>query len=244
MCKDKVAIITGAAGRGMGRSIALTLAREGASVIVNYRTSEESARAIVAHIEDRGGDAMAVQADVFEADSCKRLVDETLARFGQVDICIVGPGGGWHPESLDRLDPDAALEDVRCELAPLYHLMPLVLPGMYERGWGRLVGIAMLPPYNSPAYAYNVAKAARAQALLLARDEAWRNGVTVNVVGPGPVPEIESLDQAIEQCDHGPAWQERATTSPQDVAEGVAFLCSEAGRFISGCELPYLFRGS
>lgn len=146
MCRDKVAIVTGAAGRGMGRSIALTLARERARVVVNYRTSEESAQAIVAHIKSRGGDAMAVQADVFEADGCRRLVDETLARFGQVDICIVGPGGGWHPEPLDRLDPDAALEDVRHELAPLYHLMPLVLPGMYEWGWGRLVGIAMLPP--------------------------------------------------------------------------------------------------
>jgi 3-oxoacyl-[acyl-carrier protein] reductase len=243
MCKDKVAVVTGAAGKGMGRSIALTLAREGARVVVNYRTSEESAQAIVAHVESRGGDAMAVQADVFEADGCRRLVDETLARFGQVDICVVGPGGGWHPEPVEQLDPAAALEDVRRELSPLYHLMGLVLPGMYERRWGRLIGIAMLPPYDSPAYAYNVAKAARAHALRLARDEAWRNGVTVNIVGPGPVPEIESLAQAIEQCDHGPAWLERATTSPQDVAEGVAFLCSGAGRFISGCELPYLFRG-
>jgi NAD(P)-dependent dehydrogenase (short-subunit alcohol dehydrogenase family) len=244
MSKGKVAIVTGAAGQGMGRSIALTLAREGARVVINYRTSEESARAIVAHIESRGGEACAAQADVFEADGCKRLVDETLARFGQVDICIVGPGGGWHPESLDRLDPGVALQDVRSELSPLYHLMPLVLPGMYDREWGRLIAIAMLSPYNCPAYAYNAAKAARAQALLLARDEAWRHGVMVNVVGPGPVPEIESLDQAIEQCDHGPAWLERATASPQDIAEGVAFLCSEAGRFISGCELPYLFRGS
>lgn len=205
MRKGKVAIVIGAAGRGMGRSIALTLAREGARVVVNYRTSEESAQAIIAHIEGRGGDAMAVQADVFEGDGCKRLVDETLARFGQVDICIVGPGGGWHPQPAERLDPAAALEDVRREMAPLYHLMGLVLPGMYERQWGRLIGIAMLPPYNSPAYAYNTAKAARAHALLLARDEAWRNGVTVNIVGPGPVPEIESLAQAIEQCDHGPA---------------------------------------
>jgi NAD(P)-dependent dehydrogenase (short-subunit alcohol dehydrogenase family) len=102
----------------------------------------------------------------------------------------------------------------------------------------------MLPPYNSPAYAYNAGKAARAHALLLARDEAWRNGVTVNVIGPGPVSEIATFEGAVEQCDHGPAWQERTTTSPQDVAEGVAFLCSEAGRFISGCELPYLFRRS
>ena len=76
----------------------------------------------------------------------------------------------------------------------------------------------------------------------LARDEAWRNGVTLNVIGPGPVPEMESVEEAVEQCDHGPAWRERSTASPQDVAEGVAFLCSEAGRFISGCVLPYLFR--
>jgi hypothetical protein len=52
---------------------------------------------------------------------------------------------------------------------------------------------------------------------------------------------MDSLREAVEQCDHGPAWQERTTASPQDVAEGVVFLCSEAGRFISGCVLPYMF---
>jgi NAD(P)-dependent dehydrogenase (short-subunit alcohol dehydrogenase family) len=78
--------------------------------------------------------------------------------------------------------------------------------------------------------------------MLLARDAAWSNGVTVNAIGPGPVPGIESLELAIEHCEHGSAWQNRATASPQDVAEGVAFLCSEAGSFISGAVLPYLFR--
>jgi len=240
-CEGKVAIVTGAAGSGMGRSIALTLAREGAKVVVNYRASEESAKAIVDHIGSRGGNAMAIQADVFEADECKRLVDAAVERFGQVDICIVGPGGGWHPESIDKLDSSAALDDVHYEIAPIYYLMPLVLPGMYQRKWGRLIAIALTPPYGSPAYAYNVGKAARANALLLARDEAWRNGVTLNIIGPGPVPEIRSLKEAIEQCDHGPAWQKRTTASPQDIAEGVAVLCSEAGRFITGCVLPYLF---
>jgi NAD(P)-dependent dehydrogenase (short-subunit alcohol dehydrogenase family) len=240
-CQDKIAIVTGAAGNGMGRSIALTLAREGARVVVNYRQSVESAQAIVNHIESRGGEALAAQADVFTVAGCKHLVMQTIEQFGQVDICVVGPGGGWHPESPDQLDPMTALEDVRQELAPIYHLMPLVLPGMYEREWGRFIAISMTPPHNSPAYAYNVGKAARTQALLLARDAAWCNGVTLNVIGPGPVPAIESLVEALEQCDHGPAWQNRPTTSPQDIAEGVAFLCSEAGRFIGGCELPYLF---
>ena len=240
MCKDKVAIVTGAAGKGMGRSIALTLAREGAKVVVNYRTSEESAKAIVAHIESRGGEATAVQGDVFTPQGCKRLVDATGERFGQTDICIIGPGGGWHPEPPDKLDSAAALSDAEAELAPIYHLMPLVLPGMYGRKWGSMIGISLAPPFCSPAYAYNVAKVARTHALLLARDQTWAHGVTVNIIAPGPVNEIETLEQAIDQCDHGPGWQKRATTSPQDAAEGVAFLCSDAGRFISGCELTYM----
>ena len=94
-CKSKVALVTGAAGGGMGRSIALTLAREGAKVVVNYRTSEESARAIVDHIGSRGGHAIAIQADVFGADGCKKLVEATIERFGEVDICIVGPGADY-----------------------------------------------------------------------------------------------------------------------------------------------------
>ncbi|MHC4679817.1 MAG: SDR family NAD(P)-dependent oxidoreductase [Planctomycetota bacterium] len=232
--KDKVALVTGSAGLGMGRSIALTLAREGAKVAVNYRTSNNQAQAIVNHIESHSDDAVAVEADVFKADDCKNLVDAVIDHFGRIDICIINPGAGWHPESIDKLDSTVAVEDVQHEVAPFFHLMPLVLPHMYERQWGRVIGIALLPPYDSPAYSYNVGKAARVHALLKARDEAWRHGVTVNVIAPGPVAAIESLSGAIEQCERGPAWRERRNTSPQDIAESVAFLCSDAGRFITG----------
>jgi len=239
-CEGKVAIVTGAAGSGMGRSIALTLARENAKVVVNYRTSGESAKTIADHIESRGGSAIAVQADVFEADGCKKLVDAAVERFNQVDICVVGPGGGCHPEPIDRLNPTATLEDVHRETAPLFYLMPLVLPDMYKRKWGRLIGIALHPTKLPPAYSYNVGKAARAQALLLAQNQAWSCGVTVNIIAPSPVPAIKSLEEAIEQCDHGPSWQKRTTTSPQDIAESIAFLCSEAGRFVTGCVMPFV----
>ena len=239
--KDKVALVTGSAGQGMGRSIALTLAREGAKVAVNYRTSQAQAQAIVSHIESHSGNAIAVKADVFKAEDCKNLVDTVIDHFGRIDICIINPGAGWHPESVDKLDSAAAMEDVQHEVAPFFHLMPLVLPQMVERRWGRIIGIALLPPYDSPAYSYNVGKAARVHALLKARDQAWRHHVTVNVIAPGPVPAIESLAKAVEQCEHGPAWQQRANTSPQDIAESVAFLCSDAGRFVTGCVLPFLF---
>ena len=239
--KGKIALVTGSAGNGMGRSIALTLAREGAKVAINYRTSKDEAQAIVNHIKSHDVDAIAVKADVFEADDCINLVNTMIEHFGQIDICVINPGAGWHPEPLDRLDSSAAIEDVQHEVAPFFHLMPLVLPQMYKRQWGRIIGIALLPPYDSPAYSYNVGKAARVHALLKARDEAWHNGVTVNIIAPGPVPAIDSQSEAIEQCEHGPAWQKRTNTSPQDIAESVAFLCSDAGRFISGCVLPFLF---
>jgi len=239
--KDKVALVTGSAGNGMGRSIALTLAREGAKVVVNYRTSKEAAESIVNHIKSRNGSAISVRADVFEADGCIDLVNTTIEHFGRIDICVVNPGAGWHPETIDKLDSSAAIEDVHNEVAPFFHLMPLILPQMYKRKWGRVIGISLLPPYESPAYSYNVGKVARTQALLLGRDEAWRNGVTVNIISPGPVPAIESLSEAVELCDHGPAWQNRSNTSPQDIAESVAFLCADAGRFVSGCIIPFLF---
>lgn len=239
--EDKVALVTGSAGNGMGRSIALTLAREGAKVAINYRTSKEQAHAVVDHVKNRSGDATAIEADVFDAEGCRKLVSATIEHFGRVDICIINPGAGWHPEPVDKLNPSAAMEDVQNEVAPFFHLMPLVLPQMYERQWGRVIGIALLPPYDSPAYSYNVGKAARVHAMLKARDEMWRHGVTVNVIAPGPVPAIDSLTEAIEQSEHGPAWQKHANTSPQDIAEGVAYLCSDAGRFVTGCVLPFLF---
>jgi 3-oxoacyl-[acyl-carrier protein] reductase len=235
----KVAIVTGAAGRGMGRSIALTLAREGASVIVNYLTSKREASAIVDYIESQGGKATSVQADISRLDDASNLYNVAVEKFGQVDICIVNPGSGWHPEAIDELDSFAALEDVNKEIAPLYYLMSLVLPGMYGRKWGRLVGISMDFSRNSPSFAYDAAKAARTHAILRASDDAWSYGVTANVIAPGPVGEIKSLEEAIELCEHRLKWIERNNVTPQDIAESVAFLCSESGRFITGCELPY-----
>jgi 3-oxoacyl-[acyl-carrier protein] reductase len=241
MLKGKTAIVTGASGRGMGRSIALTLAREGANVVVNYLTNSDSAAAVSEHIEMQGGQSLAYKADITQQDQCESLVAATIEKFGHIDICIIGPGGGWHPETIDKLNSQEALDDVYKELAPVYNLMSLVLPGMYSRGWGRIIAISLLSSVPSPSYAYNSAKAARTNALLLAYKEAWTHGVTINVMAPGPVSELASLNDAVELCEHGPEWQNRTNVTPQDIAEGVAMLCSDSGKFISGCELPYMY---
>jgi NAD(P)-dependent dehydrogenase (short-subunit alcohol dehydrogenase family) len=108
-CEGKVAVVTGAAGSGMGRSIALTLARAGAHVVANYRTSRESAGALVQHLEEQGSGAVAVQADVFTPEGYQQLVRSAVQQDGQVDICVVGPGAGWHPQAIEALEPAAAL---------------------------------------------------------------------------------------------------------------------------------------
>lgn len=246
MCKGKVAIVTGAAGNGMGRSIALTLAREGAAVVVNYLTSEESAETMVRHIEAQGGKAVAVRADVMTSEGCQILVKSTLTHFGGIDICVVNPGGEWRPGPIEGISADESIDDVTRELAPLFHLMPLVLPQMYRHGWGRLIGLTMSEDENvgpGHGFSYCVGKAARADAFRMMRSQAWTHGVTVNAIAPGPVSPIQTLEEAIEQCEHGQRWVNRENVSPQDIAEGVVFLCSEAGRYITGGELPYSFDG-
>lgn len=249
LCKGKVAIVTGAAGKGMGRSIALTLAREGAKVTVNYRQSDKAAREIVDYIRKNGGEAIAVRADISDYTECEGLVRETKRKYGQVDICVINPGAGWHEEPIDKLNIPGALDDINREVAPVYNLMPLLLPEMYARKWGRFIGISMLLASGiaamqggvSPSFAYDAAKAARTHAMLRACSEAWRHNVTINIISPGPVAETASLEEAVELSNKGQRWQERNNTTPQDIAEGVAWLCSDAARFVTGCELPYMY---
>lgn len=242
MCSGRTAVVTGAAGKGMGRSVALTLAREGANVVVNYRRSRRDALQVADAIHSQGAQAVAVRGDVFTAKGCQAVVESALNEFGQIDICVVNPGGEWRQGPIDKIDPGDALEDVRRELAPLFHLLPLVLPGMLERRWGRLIGLGLLPEPNVTAghgYSYCVGKAARTEAMRLLEHQASQKGVTVNMMAPGPVSAIEAFDEAVAQCAHGQPWHDRPNVSPQDIAEGVALLCSEAGRFITGAVIPY-----
>lgn len=240
-CQGRVALVTGA-GQGIGRCIALTLAREGAAVAINYVQDDVAAGDLANHIVARSGKAIAIRADAYAPDDCGCLVRQATQALGPIDICIVSPGAGWRMGPVHKLDPASAAEDVRREVAPLFALLPLLLPGMYERKWGRLICMSMLlnHAYNAHALSYEAGKAARTAATRFLRDQAFPHNVTVNVVAPGPVARPQTLAQAVELCDHGPAWCARPDLNAQDVAEGIAFLCSDAGRHITGCELTYV----
>lgn len=239
--EKRVAVVTGASGAGMGRSIALTLAREGFAVVVNYRASRENAEAVAEHIRMRGGDAVAAQGNIFDQSGCAALFGAALSAFGRVDAAVIGPGADFHGEKPALLPSELAARDALKELAPVYNLLPLALTEMGKRKWGRIVGIASNMDIPSPAYAYNAAKLARIDALRLAAGEAWKLGVTVNVVAPGPVDPFRSFEDACARCYRAKRHAGREKVTPQDVAEGVAFLCSDAADYVSGCVLPYRF---
>lgn len=233
--------MTGASGQGTGRSIALTLAREGFAVTVNYLHSRDAAQETVRCIERRGGRAVALQGDVFKPQDCEALVRGTVSAFGRMDVCVIGPGAGWNAEPVAALKADAALRDVFQEVAPVYYLLPHALGEMKRLGQGRIIGIATNQSIPSPSYAYNTAKAARAEALAQAVASAWKLGVTVNTIAPGPVDAFADLDAAAASAADAAAFAARGCVTPQDIAEGVAFLCSDAGRYVTGCVLPYRF---
>ena len=242
LCEGRVALVTGSS-RGIGRSTALTLAREGADVIVNYSKSKGDAESVVAAIEANGQSAASFQADVQTESGCRELVDFAVSTFNRIDILVVSPGSGFTPSPLHELDAADAVMEVTREVAPAFYLMRLVLPGMYQRKWGRVIGMGQhLTKAHQPAYAHNAAKNSRTSLFLVAAEgETWENGVTVNVIAPGPVETTDSVEAAIECCSHGEGWVERQNTSSQDIAEAIAFLSSESGRFITGCVLPFSF---
>ncbi len=239
--EKRIAIVTSGSGTGMGRSIALTLAREGWAVVVNYRTNRDGAQAVALHIGMRGGDAIVAQGDVFQKAGCEALFSAALSAYGRVDALVIGPGADFHGEKPDKIDSALVARDAMQELAPVYNLLPLALPEMAKRRWGRIVGIASNMDIPSPAYAYNAAKEARTAALRLATADAWKLGVTVNVVAPGPVDPFKTFEEARDRCYRAKAPGTRGRVTPQDVAEGVAFLCGDTANYVSGCVLPYRF---
>lgn len=232
----KVAIVTGSAGNGIGRSTALSLAKDGYSIIVNYRLDESRAESICSYINKNGGKASSVKADVFIKDDCNFLVEETLRLYQSIDACIIGPGAGWNPEQPVNLNPQNALSDVLQEIKPIYYLLPKVIKQMNNTG-GCIIGIASNPDFPSPAYSYNVAKNSRIDAFLGLVDSCWQKKIRVNIVAPGPVDHFDSFESAIDALEA----KDHNKITPQDIAETISYLCSDKGSFITGNVIKYSF---
>ncbi len=242
----KVALVTGAA-RGIGRGIALTLAREGAAVAVNYAKRADAAEEVVSSIRGQHGQAEAVQGDVGLYADVERIVDTVLKRFGRIDMLVNNAGVVTRHPILD-VPLDEWDRVVRTNLYGVFHCSRLVGRHMVERGGGgKIVSISSIHGRVAKAGMgpYCATKAAIDMFSKQLAVELAPHKINVNVVASGTIiteinlPLYQStLAEDIEKRTavlHRVPWREIG--QPEDIGRAVAFLCSDAARYITGAVL-------
>ncbi|MGK0379996.1 MAG: 3-oxoacyl-[acyl-carrier protein] reductase, partial [Patiriisocius sp.] len=183
--KGKVIIITGSS-RGIGSTIAKTLAKNGAKVVVNYSGNEETAKIVVNEIIQRGGQAIAIKADVSKSEDVKRLFQKTIEKFEKVDVLINNAGIAIYKLIKDTTDEDFdRIFDINVK--GVFNTMREASTLLEDNG--RIINFSssvtrlMLPTYGT----YSATKAAVEQLTRVFSKEIGTKGITVNSISPGPV---------------------------------------------------------
>ncbi len=233
--QGKVAVVTGAS-RGIGRAIALELARQGAAVVVNYHRSAEAAEAVVQAIREAGGQAEAFQADVSQEDQAKALIAFAQKTFGGIHI-LVNNAGITRDQLLMMLKPEDWDIVIRTNLYGTYYCTKAALRPMMRQRFGRIINITSVAGLigNPGQTNYSASKAGQIGfTKALAKEVASRN-ITVNAVAPGFIDtEIWSgVSEEMQQrvLDLIPMGRKG---TPEEVAYVVAFLASERAGYITG----------
>ncbi|MFN0156446.1 MAG: SDR family NAD(P)-dependent oxidoreductase [Bacteroidota bacterium] len=237
--KDRVALVTGSTGEGMGRSIALTLAREGAKVVINYGTGHPNnslaAEKVLTEVRGLGGKGYAFKADTRNDEEVGAMVEGIIRLYGKLDFLVCNAGGAWDVKDITERDPVEWRGVIQAEIDGLFHCIRHALPQMRKEHFGRIIaiGIADAERIGGPPYDYIVGKSARIGLMRSLAAQEIANGVTCNVISPGHIQRL-TLKQAVEAAKRGNAWKRRTHAHPQDVAEAVRFLCAEEAAFITG----------
>ena len=237
---DQVAIVTGGS-RGIGRAIARALAARGAAVCINYATRVAEADAAATEDAATGGRVIAIQADVADADAVARMVARTEAELGPVSI-LVNNAGVSSPATLESYDPAAMARMRRVNVDGVIHTIRSVVPGMQERGYGRIVNIASNAAIGTALPGTTFYAATKAEVLILTHRfamELGRRGVTVNAVAPGwIVTEMARAGGSEEEFQvRLRSMSERTmvgrTGRPDDIANAVAFFAAPESGFVT-----------
>jgi 3-oxoacyl-[acyl-carrier protein] reductase len=233
--EGKSAIVTGAS-RGIGREIALLLAKEGARVAVNYSGSKDKADEVVKLITESGGEAFAIQANVSDADDVKNMVDKTLELFGSIDI-LVNNAGITRDNLLMRMKEDEWDDVININLKGVFLCTKGVTRQMMRQRAGRIVNVASIVGVsgNSGQANYVAAKAGVIGFTKTAAKELASRNINVNAVAPGfittdmtDVLSDEVKDQMMSVIPLGKLGR------AEDVARTVLFLLSEDADYITG----------
>lgn len=244
--KGRVAVVCGSS-QGLGRAVAEALADEGARVVVNSRSPEKLAASRRAIADATGAEVEAVAANLTDPEAVTALIEGAEKAFGQVDILVTNTGG---PPSgpFESHTADVWREAIERNFESVVNLVRATLPGMKERGWGRILNVTSIS-VKQPVAGLILSNSIRAGVTGFARtiaNEAAPFGVTVNNILPGftRTERLVDLAEAISKREGGSvqeayaAWESEIPMGrvgePHEFAALAAFLCSEKASYITG----------
>ncbi len=232
----KAALVTGGS-RGIGRACCELLARAGARVAVNYRLERPWADLVVQRIVENGGEAFASCADIARADECEMLVDETVERFGRLDI-VVNNAAIWREAQIDEMSDGEWSEMLNVNLTGTFQVTRAAVPPLKRNGGGSIVNLASTAGQRGEALHSHYA-ATKGAVISLTKSlavELAPHGIRVNAVAPGWV-ETDMTQRALEGAA-GDRIRESIPLGrvgrPEEIASAVVFLASDLAAFVTG----------
>ncbi len=233
--KNQVAIVTGA-GRGIGSSIAINLAKEGAKVVVNYHKSLEGAKRVTKEIERLGQKAIAFRADVSKSDEVNRMVKTALATFGRIDILVNNAGIAPFVPFLE-LSEEVWDKTIDTNLKGTFFCSQAVAKVMLKQKGGKIINITSVGAEAGQRHLahYDASKAGMNLLTKVMAIELGPYGINVVAVGPGPV----AIERNLERIRNfrevaGKKLPLRKVGEAEDIAKTVVFLASKDANFITG----------
>jgi 3-oxoacyl-[acyl-carrier protein] reductase len=233
--KGKTAVVTGAS-RGIGKAIALKLAKLGANVVINYRSDSKSVQDIVSEIESLGAKAIAVQADVSSFEDAKNLMKKTIETFGSLDI-LVNNAGITKDALILRMKEEDFDKVIEVNLKGVFNCIRHASPIMFKQKYGKIINISSVVGItgNASQVNYSAAKAGIIGITKsVARELASRN-ITANAVAPGFIQTDMSdvLSDKVKESSLNSIPLKKFGTA-EDVANVVAFLALPYSDYITG----------
>lgn len=220
----RIALVTGAS-RGIGRSVAVALAKAGADVAINYRQMEKKARSTREQIVTQAKRALTVRADVSSSVEVTRMIRTVEDKLGPIDI-LVNNAGMANPKGLEDITEEDWDETMSVNLKSAFLVTQAALPGMRERGWGRIINITSGAAYTGGIIGphYSASKAGmegltRAYAALLVKE-----GITVNAIAPSII-ETDMIKKGKDFTNYIPVGR---MGQPDEVAQAVVFAVGNA----------------
>jgi 3-oxoacyl-[acyl-carrier protein] reductase len=236
--RGKVAIVTGASS-GIGRAIAVTLARNGSAIIVNYFNNEAGAAETMAEIQAMRRNALSVRADVTRRADVQRLMTEAKDNFGRIDILINNAGSIVKLMRVEDCSDEVWDRVTAVNLKSVFLCSQAVIPHFKEQRSGRIINISSLAAQlggRGGSLPYAAAKAAVNTFTKGLANELGQYQITVNAIAPGiiitPFHDQYSRPERLQEVINATPLQRAGT--PEEVAELVAFLASDEAGFITG----------